>query len=381
MVWTGAHDGAGSSAPAVAASPSRAPAVRVAGLTKRFGSVTALDGVSLDVRDGEFLCLLGPSGCGKSTLLRVIAGFEAPDEGRVEIDGRDASADPPHRRPLNMMFQSYALFPHMNLARNVGYGLRWSALPKREAAARVDEMLRLVRLEGLGDRMPHQVSGGQRQRAALARALARRPRVLLLDEPLGALDARLREETGAELKSLQARLGTTFVVVTHDGTEAMTLGDRIAVFGDGRLLQVDTPRRVYERPVDGFVARFLGDVNLVAGVVTGIVPGGIRIATPLAPEPLLVVSDEPGRWSLGVSATLAIRPEAIRILPGQVAGEIRNVLSGRLEGSDFAGHATCHRVRVGDGYILRVTSLGGDAGPAGSTVRLAVPADGIALLD
>ena len=229
--------------------------------------VTAVDAVSLDIFQGEFFALLGPSGCGKTTLLRMLAGFETPDEGRVLLDGDDLSGVPPHRRPVNMMFQSYALFPHLTVEGNVAFGLKQDGLPKDEIAARVAEMLALVRLEGLEARKPHQLSGGQRQRVALARALVKRPRVLLLDEPLAALDKKLRGETQFELMHLKERLGLTFVIVTHDQEEAMTVADRIGVMNQGRLVQVATPPEIYEQPNSRWVADFIGDVNLIEGRV------------------------------------------------------------------------------------------------------------------
>src|SRR5437762_5701060 len=227
-------------------------------VTKRFGDFTAVDGLSLDIHEREFFALLGPSGCGKTTLLRLLAGFETPDAGRVMLAGRNLSGIPPYRRPVNMMFQSYALFPHMTVAGNVAFGLKLDGLPKHEIAARVEEMLALVQLTGLAARKPDQLSGGQRQRVALARSLAKRPKVLLLDEPLAALDRKLREETRFELKDLQTRLQTTFVIVTHDQDEAMTVADRIAVMGRGKLAQVATPRDLYEAPTSRWIAEFVG---------------------------------------------------------------------------------------------------------------------------
>ncbi|WP_331300008.1 ABC transporter ATP-binding protein [Methylobacterium oryzae] len=240
-----------------------APRLRLEELTKRFGTHRAVDAVSLDLEAGEFFCLLGPSGCGKSTLLRMIAGFESPTSGRILLGAQDLTALPPHRRPVNMMFQSYALFPHMSVAGNIGYGLK--GLGRSASAERVSELLKLVRLDGFGDRRPETLSGGQRQRVALARALAREPKLLLLDEPLGALDRGLREETQGELRAVQRRLGTAFVVVTHDPEEAMMLADRIGVMEAGRLIQVGPPADLYRRPASRFVAGLLGDVNLIPG--------------------------------------------------------------------------------------------------------------------
>src|ERR1044071_7636506 len=277
-------------------------------VTKRFGDFTAVDGLSLDIHEREFFALLGPSGCGKTTLLRMLAGFEAPDAGSVTLGGQDLAGIPPYRRPVNMMFQSYALFPHMTVAGNVAFGLKQDGLPKDEIAARVEEMLALVQLSGFAARKPDQLSGGQRQRVALARSLAKRPRVLLLDEALAALDRKLREETRFELKELQRRLETTFVIVTHDQDEAMTVADRIGVMNRGRLAQVGAPAEVYERPNSRWVAGFLGEVNLIEGRVTAVYPSfvivereGIRLRVahaPIAPGP----------------AAVALRPENVRVL-------------------------------------------------------------------
>ena len=238
------------------------PLVRFEGVSKRFGDVAAVAGVDLEIAEGEFFALLGPSGCGKTTLMRLLAGFEAPDAGRILLAGQDIAGLPPHRRPSSMMFQTYALFPHLNVEQNVGFGLRQQGWDRARTAARVAQMLRLVRLEGVERRKPDQLSGGQRQRVALARALAPEPKILLLDEPLAALDRRLREDTQLELKSLQRALGLTFMIVTHDQDEAMVVADRLAVMADGRIAQVGPPKEVYERPASRFVGEFLGEANL-----------------------------------------------------------------------------------------------------------------------
>jgi putrescine transport system ATP-binding protein len=238
------------------------PLVRFDGVTKRFGDVAAVDGVSLEIAEGEFFALLGPSGCGKTTLMRMLAGFVAPDAGRILLNGRDIAGLPPHRRPSSMMFQTYALFPHLSIEQNIGFGLKQQGWDKARAAARVEEMLALVRLEGLNRRKPDQLSGGQKQRVALARALAPGPKILLLDEPLAALDRKLREDTQLELKAMQRRLGVTFMIVTHDQDEAMVVADRIAVMRAGQIAQVGPPREVYERPVSRYVAEFIGEANL-----------------------------------------------------------------------------------------------------------------------
>ncbi len=236
--------------------------IRVERLVKRFGGVAAVDGVDLEIGEGEIFCLLGPSGCGKTTLLRCVGGFETPDAGRILLDGQDVTALAPWLRPVNTVFQSYALFPHLSVARNVAFGLETLALSRAERDARVAEMLALVRLDGLAERKPAQLSGGQRQRVAIARALARHPKVLLLDEPLSALDAKLREETRLELVELQARLGISFVFVTHDQDEAMAISDRIGVMQGGRIVQIGAPAEIYDRPATRFVAEFVGRINL-----------------------------------------------------------------------------------------------------------------------
>ena len=245
----------------------RTPLLRIEGVVKRFGRFRAVDRLSLDIWAGEFFALLGPSGCGKTTLLRMLAGFETPDEGRILLDGSDIAQVLPHQRPVNMMFQNYALFPHLTVRDNIAFGLKRAGMPRADIDARVAEMVALVKLEGLEKRKPDQLSGGQRQRVALARSLARRPQVLLLDEPLAALDKKLRESTQLELMELQRRLGMTFIIVTHDQEEAMTMANRIGVMDAGRLEQVATPRELYEAPASRWVAEFVGDINLFEGEV------------------------------------------------------------------------------------------------------------------
>ena len=252
-------------------------AVEVQGVSKRFGTTLALDDVSLAVRPGEFLSLLGPSGCGKTTLLRIIAGFESPGSGRVAIDGRDVTGEPPYGRPTNMIFQHLALFPHMTVQQNIAFGLRMKKRPAAEVEKRVKEALQLVQLESYGERLPDQLSGGQKQRVAMARALVNDPSVLLLDEPLGALDLQLRLQMQVELRRLHKSLGNTFIFVTHDQTEAMTMSDRVAVFNEGRIVQLGTPEEIYERPTARFVANFVGHTNLIDGRVTSV--DGSRVCT------------------------------------------------------------------------------------------------------
>ena len=331
--------------------PTPPPLVRLDRVTKTFGAHTAVDRVSLDLAGGEFLCLLGPSGCGKSTLLRLVAGFDAPTSGAIVLDGRDLAGLPPHRRPVNMMVQSYALFPHMSVAANVAYGLR--GLGRAAVAARVAELLRLVRLEGFDARRPGTLSGGQRQRVALARALAREPRVLLLDEPLGALDRSLREETQGELRALQRRLGTSFVVVTHDPGEAMALADRIGVMDRGRLVQIGPPAELYEHPATRFVAGLLGDVNLVEGRLAADAPGAPpTVETALGPLAAGTVAEgaEPGG-----PVVAAIRPERIRLAAG-ASEPGANRLTGTLAEATYLGDRIRYGVRMADGTMLRATA-------------------------
>ena len=279
--------------------------VRIEGLTKRFGAITAVDGVDLEIRRGELFALLGGSGCGKTTLLRMLAGFEVPDGGRIVIDGQDMTGVPPHLRPVNMMFQSYALFPHMDVAANVGYGLRREGVRAPEIATRVAEALEQVKLADHAARRPAQLSGGQRQRVALARALVKRPKLLLLDEPLAALDRKLREGTRFELVRLQEQLGLTFVMVTHDQEEAMSMATRLAVMNTGRVAQVGTPHEIYERPASRFVADFIGIANILEA------DGGWLA---LRPEKITLAADRPDAANTVVGKILDIAYEGDRSL-------------------------------------------------------------------
>ncbi len=282
------------------------PLIRIEGVSRAFGSVRALDDVSLEIRENEFFALLGPSGCGKTTLLRILAGFEGVDAGRVLLGDSDLLAIPAHRRPVNLMFQSYALFPHMSVEGNVAYGLAREGRPKDEIRARVADVLRTVGIPETAKRRPSQLSGGQRQRVALARAIVKRPRLLLLDEPLSALDRKAREEMQMELKRLQHEVGITFVVVTHDQGEAMSLADRIAVLNTGRVEQVDAPVALYQRPATLFVARFLGANNLIAGTAA---PEGLAVPG------LGVLPADAAGVPAGAGAWLAVRPESLRLAP------------------------------------------------------------------
>jgi len=329
-----------------------APLVRLENVARRFPGAAAVDGLSLDILSGEFFALLGPSGCGKTTLLRLIAGFEHPDAGRILLDGHDVAAVPPHRRPVNMMFQSYALFPHLTVAGNVAFGLRQDGTARSEIAARVDEMLALVRLTGLGGRRPDQLSGGERQRVALARSLAKRPRVLLLDEPLAALDKKLREETQFELMALQAKLGTTFVIVTHDQAEAMTMAHRIAVMDRGRIVQVGAPAVVYEQPRTRWVAEFIGDVNLIEGRAVAAVADGAEI------------EDRAGRrWRVaaeaapGAEVALAVRPEKVRIERSSLPGGAVNAARGRVCDVGYLGGLSIYKVELDDGAVVKAAAV------------------------
>jgi putrescine transport system ATP-binding protein len=335
--------------------PAAVPLIRFEGVTKRFGGTVAVDDLTLGIFEREFFCLVGPSGCGKSTLLRMLAGFEEPSAGRVILGGQDLVGVPPYRRPVNMMFQSYALFPHMTVAGNIAFGLKQDRLPRGEIEARVQEMLRLVQLEPLAKRYPAQLSGGQRQRVALARALAKRPKVLLLDEPLAALDKKLREETQFELMDLQVRLGMTFVVVTHDQDEAMTMADRIAVMDKGKVVQVAPPGEIYEQPRTRFIAEFVGDVNILEGRVAARAEGGgWRIETALAAAPLIV--DDPGEaLEPGQAVAVAVRPEKMVLHREPPSPNALNVLAGEVWDIGYLGDWTVYRVRLDSGQVLRVS--------------------------
>jgi spermidine/putrescine ABC transporter ATP-binding subunit len=324
-------------------------------VAKRFGAVSALDGVSIDIRENEFFALLGPSGCGKTTLLRVLAGFETPSEGRILLDGQDIARVPPNRRPVNLMFQSYALFPHMSVRANIAYGLEMERLPSAEIRSRVDAMLETTQLAGLAARKPDQLSGGQKQRVALARALVKRPRLLLLDEPLGALDKKLRGAMQLELKRLQHEVGITFVVVTHDQEESLVMADRMAVLRNGRLLQCDTPHTIYERPADRFVADFIGVMNFLPGKVNGsgiACDGGTTIH-----------GSVPSGLSSGSAAVAAVRPERVQLFPQHA---LDNNLSGTVEALAYHGLDLQLHIRTSAAnapFLIRLTADAADHRP------------------
>ncbi|MCP8896851.1 ABC transporter ATP-binding protein [Shinella daejeonensis] len=334
--------------------PDATPFITFRNVTKTFGDFTAVDNLTLDIYHREFFALLGASGCGKSTLLRMLAGFEKPTSGEIILDGQNIAGIPPYRRPVNMMFQSYALFPHMTVESNIGFGLRQDGMPKSQIAERVAQMLKLVKLEQFAKRKPHQLSGGQRQRVALARSLAKRPKVLLLDEPLGALDKKLREETQFELMDLQQELGLTFVVVTHDQEEAMTMADRIAVMSHGEVIQVATPAEIYEAPNSRFVADFIGDVNILEGKVTASGNGRVELA---GADGLTIRAASGEIPANGVSTGFAIRPEKLRVDRAAPADPGVNAVEGEVWDIGYLGDMTVFHIRLANGKVLKASML------------------------
>jgi putrescine transport system ATP-binding protein len=331
--------------------PDAKPIIQFKNVTKSFGDFTAIDDLSIDIYEKEFFALLGPSGCGKTTMMRMLAGFETPTSGTILLDGKDISAVPPNKRSVNMMFQSYALFPHLTVAENIAFGLKRDKLPKDQIDARVKEMLRLVQIEKFANRKPDQISGGQKQRVALARALAKAPKLLLLDEPLSALDKKLRQDTQFELMDIQEKTGTTFVIVTHDQEEAMTVASRVAVMNFGKLVQVDTPGEIYEAPNSAYVADFIGDVNIIEGHAT-VEDKTVAIAwaegqpsivgTPTKPVPAGKVS-------------FIIRPEKVAI-SAEKPVDRRNALRGKVLDIAYLGSMSTYHVEMPNGKIIKATT-------------------------
>ena len=330
--------------------PDEKPLIRFQNVTKRFGEFVAIDDLTLDIYTREFFALLGPSGCGKTTMMRMLAGFETITEGRIELAGKDIGPVPPNERAVNMMFQSYALFPHLSVWENIAFGLKRDRKSKDEIEARVTEMLKLVRLEKFAQRKPHQISGGQRQRVALARSLAKAPKLLLLDEPLGALDKKLRQDTQFELMDIQETTGTTFVIVTHDQEEAMTVASRVAVMDEGRIIQVATPAAIYEYPNSVYVADFIGEVNIIEGQATASGEEMYRIAWAEGQPPINAASQK--SFSEGQKAYLAIRPEKIRITTEEPT-DAPNKLQGKVLDIAYLGNISTYHVELPGGQIIK----------------------------
>jgi putrescine transport system ATP-binding protein len=333
--------------------PSIKPLIRYDGVVKRFGDFTAIKKLDLNIYEKEFFALLGPSGCGKTTLMRMLAGFGEPTEGRILLAGEDITHMPPHKRPVNMMFQSYALFPHMDVASNIAFGLKMDNLPKGEIDARVQECLDMVKLGKFAKRKPHQLSGGQRQRVALARSIAKRPKVLLLDEPLGALDKKLREETQFELMDLQQELGMTFIVVTHDQEEAMIMSDRIAVMDNGEIVQIASPAEIYEQPGSRYVADFIGDITIIEGKVESADRGTVRVSSQMTGVTHTILSDQP--VSKGQAVWIAVRPEKVHIRFADEAAGVSEGISGTVSDIGYLGKWTTYKVKTEAGLRVSVS--------------------------
>ncbi len=329
--------------------PDEKPLIQFKNVTKRFGDFVAIDNQSFDIYAQEFFALLGPSGCGKTTLMRMLAGFETPTEGTILLGGQDIAPIPPNKRAVNMMFQSYALFPHLNIWENIAFGLRRDNMPKDQIDARVDEMLKLTRLEKFAKRKPHQCSGGQRQRVALARSLAKAPKLLLLDEPLGALDAKLRQDTQFELMDIQEKTGTTFVIVTHDQEEAMTVASRVAVMDHGRIIQADTPADIYEMPKSVYVADFIGDVTIISGTASK-ADDGYDISFAEGQPTLRAKSDDD--FANGQYCHLAIRPEKVSITAEKPA-DAANAVQGKVLDIAYLGNLSTYHVELANGQIIK----------------------------
>jgi putrescine transport system ATP-binding protein len=334
--------------------PEAEPFIKVQSISKYFGDFAAVDSVDLEIYQGEIFCLLGGSGCGKSTLLRMLAGFETPSAGTITIDGANMNDVPPYERPVNMMFQSYALFPHMTVEKNVAYGLLRDGIAKNEVEQRVDDMLAMVELSDFRKRKPHQLSGGQKQRVALARSLVKQPKVLLLDEPLGALDKRLREQTQYELMNIQEKLGVTFIVVTHDQEEAMTLSTRIAVMDSGRFMQIGTPTEIYEFPNSRLVANFIGNANMFEGRVTENGPDHVVVKS-TQPECEFYI-DHGLSIQEGTRVWVALRPEKIRISKQSASNGARNSFTGMVHDIGYLGGTSTYRVQVSGDRLIEITA-------------------------
>ena len=333
--------------------PNEKPHVQIVGVTKRFGDFVAVDDISLDIFQREFFSLLGPSGCGKTTLLRMLAGFDNPSEGQILLEGEDMSGVPPYERPVNMMFQSYALFPHMNVESNIAFGLKQDGMPKPEIARRVAEVIEMVQLGPFAKRKPHQLSGGQKQRVALARSLVKKPKMLLLDEPLGALDKNLRNQTQFELMNIQEETGITFVIVTHDQEEAMTVSSRIAVMDHGRIVQVSTPGELYEAPNSRYVADFIGEVNILEGRVSQRAEDHLTVQSP---EAGCVI--ETGRFDAAATddqVWIALRPEKISISKDAPADSQRNCMAGEVWDIGYIGNLSTYHVKLDSGKMVSAT--------------------------
>ena len=332
--------------------PQAKPYIEFRNVTKTFGDFTAVDNLSLKIYEREFFALLGGSGCGKTTMMRMLAGFETPNAGEIYLDGQNLAGVPPYKRPVNMMFQSYALFPHMSVEANVAFGLKQEGMPKDQIAARVEEMLKLVKLQDFARRKPHQLSGGQRQRVALARSLAKKPKVLLLDEPLGALDRKLREETQFELTDLQYELGMTFLIVTHDQEEAMTMADRIAVMDRGRIIQIATPAEIYELPNSRFVADFIGDINLMECKVTAKEGDVCRMTSVEFGCEIEVM--QPVEAGIGDTVWFAIRPEKVRISFDEPESRV-NAVTGEVWDIAYLGDVSIYHTHIANEQTVRAT--------------------------